>query len=105
MPMGMGLVEPWTNVLRLDESSSLRTHRYADRFSIVRVETTGPLADAVHKSSSVPALLLSTFVRPVAARDYRLWFDGRLVPTGNIAEFRVNVVDLAGEPALYGGRG
>jgi AraC family transcriptional regulator len=103
--MTMGSVQPSTNVLRLDESSTLRTHRYADRFSVVRVETTGPLPDAVHKSSSVPALLVSTFLRPVAAPDYRLWVDGKVVPMGPIAAFRTNVVDLAAEPAMWGGRG
>ena len=103
--MAIGSVEPWTNVLRLDESSSLRSHRYADRFSVVRVETTGPLTDAVHKSSRVPALLVSTFVRPVAAPNYRLWVDGKVVPTGPIPAFRANVVDLAAEPAMWGGRG
>ena len=103
--MAIGSVEPWTSVLRLDESSTLRTHRYADRFSVVRVETAGPLPDAIHKSSSVPALLVSTFVRPVAAPNYRLWVDGKIVPMGPIAAFRTNVVDLAAEPAMWGGRG
>ena len=103
--MTIGSVEPSTNVLRLDEWSTLRTHRYADRFSVVRVETTGPLPDAVHKSSSVPALLVSTFLRPVAAPDYRLWVDGKVVPLGPIAAFRTNLVDLAAEPAMWGGRG
>ncbi len=96
---------PWTNTMRLDESSQLRTHRYADRFSVVRVETTGPLADAIHKSSSVPALLLSTFVKPVAADDYRLWFDGQVVPTGRIPASAANLMDLSGEPVVWGGRG
>src|SRR5579863_456207 len=62
--MGEARLEPWTNLMRLDHSSTMREHRYADRFSVVRVETTGPLPDAVHKSSSVPALLVSVFVRP-----------------------------------------
>jgi AraC family transcriptional regulator len=91
--------------MQLDETSQLRTHRYADRFSVVRVETTGPLADAIHKSSSVPALLLSTFVKPVQPSDYRLSFDGKFVPIGAIPAFAVNVVDLASEPAVWGGRG
>ena len=99
------LLQPWTNSMRLDESSQLKTHRYIDRFSIVRVETNAPLADAVHKSSSVPALLLSTFVKPVAAADYRLWFDGKIVPTGRLPSFCVNLVDLAGEPAMWGAGG
>jgi len=98
-------LEPWTNAMLIDETSRMRAHQYADRFSIVRVETTGPMADAVHKSSSVPALLVSTFVRPVAAPNYRLWVDGKVVPMGPIAAFRTNVVDLAAEPAMWGGRG
>jgi AraC family transcriptional regulator len=98
-------LEPWTNAIRLDESSQLRSTCYADRFSVVRVETTGPLAEAIHKSSSVPALLLSMFVKPVAAANYRLWFDDKIVPTGRIQAFRANVVDLAGAPAMWGGCG
>ncbi|HTA89499.1 MAG TPA: AraC family transcriptional regulator [Polyangiaceae bacterium] len=98
-------LEPWTNAMRLDESSRLRSHRYADRFSVVRVETTGPLLDAIHKSSSVPALLLSLFVKPVAAADYRLWFADKLIPTGRILASHANVVDLAGGPAMWGARG
>jgi hypothetical protein len=62
-------LEPWTNAMRLGESSELRSHRYSDRFSVVRVETTGPLADAIRKSSSVPALLLS--IRETLARAQR----------------------------------
>jgi AraC family transcriptional regulator len=103
--MGCAVLEPWTNAMRLDESSTLRTHRYADRFSAVRVETTGPLPDAVRKSSSVPALLVSIFTRPIAVSDYRLWVDGKIVPTGRIAAFRSNVIDLATEPASWAGGG
>jgi AraC family transcriptional regulator len=103
--MGGAHLEPWTSSMRLDESSTMRAHRYADRFSVVRVETSGPLAGAVHKSSSVPALLVSMFVSPVAGRDYRLWVDRKLVSSGPIAAFRANVIDLAAEPAMWGGRG
>src|ERR1700722_598593 len=98
-------LEPWTSSLRLDESSTMRAHRYADRFSVVRVETSGPMAAAAHKSSSVPALLVSMFVAPVAAGEYPMWFDGKAVPSGPIAAFRANVIDLAAEPAMWGGRG
>jgi AraC-like DNA-binding protein len=83
----------------------MRTHCYADRFSVVRVETTGPLADAVHKSSCVPAVLVSMTIRPVAAPDYRLWVDGKVIPTGRIPAYRANVIDLAAEPAMWGNRG
>ncbi len=103
--MASAVLEPWTSAMCLDESSTLRRHRYADRFSIVRVETTGPLSDAVRKSSSVPALLVSIFTRPIAVSDYRLWVDGKIVPTGRIAALRSNVIDLAAEPASWAARG
>ncbi len=103
--MANGILEPWMNAMRLDDASTLRTHRYADRFSAVRVETTGPLAHAVRKSSSVPALLVSVFTRPIALLDYRLWIDGKSVETGPIAAFRANVIDLAAEPEAWANRG
>lgn len=103
--MGDMPLEPWTNALRLNQSSTMTRHRYADRFSIVRVETTGPLANAVHKSSSVPALLVSVFVRPVAPAGYQLWVDGTHVSTGSIPAFGANVIDLESEPAMWGARG
>jgi hypothetical protein len=31
-----GFLDPWTTFLRFDESSTMRTHRYSDRFSAVR---------------------------------------------------------------------
>jgi AraC family transcriptional regulator len=100
-----GALEPWTNALRLDHSSNMTKHRYADRFSVVRVQTTGALADPVCKSSSVPALLATVFVRPVAPADYRLWVDGANVPTGSISAFSANVIDLDSEPAMWGASG
>jgi AraC-like DNA-binding protein len=103
--MANAVLEPWTSTMRLDESSTLRTHRYADRFSAVRVETTGPLSGAVRKSSVVPALLISIFTKPIALSDYRLWVDGKIVPTGRIVAFRSNVIDLAAEPAAWASRG
>jgi AraC family transcriptional regulator len=100
-----GFLDPWTTFLRFDEASTMRTHRYSDRFSAVRVETTGRLTDAVHKSSSVDALLVSMSLRPVAAADYRLWVDGKVVPTGRIPAFRANVIDLDAQPAMWADRG
>jgi AraC family transcriptional regulator len=98
-------LKPWANAMRFDQSSTMRDHCYADRFSVVRVETSGPLPDAIHKSSTVPALLLSTFVRPVSASRYRLWVEGKSVPTGGIHAFRTNVVDLAAQPAMWADSG
>ena len=98
-------LEPWTHALRLDQSSTMTTHRYADRFSVVRVETTGPLAETIAKSSSVPALLVSVFMRPVAHDGYRLWVDGTSIPIGSIGAFDANVIDLDAEPAMWGASG
>jgi hypothetical protein len=98
-------LEPWTNVIRLDDGAALRSHRYGDRFSVVRVETTGPLPDAVQKSSCVPAVLVSMSLEPIAASDYRLWVEGKHVPTATIRAFRANVIDLVAEPAAWAGRG
>ena len=100
-----GFLDPWTTFLRFDQSTTLRTHRYADRFSAVRVETTGRLPDAIHKSSSVDALLVSMSLRPVETADYTLWVDGKVVPTGRIGAFRANVIDLDAQPAIWGDRG
>lgn len=62
----VGALEPWTNTMRLDHTSTMASHRYADRFSVVRVETVGARPAPIRKSSSVPALLVSVFVRPLA---------------------------------------
>jgi AraC family transcriptional regulator len=97
--------EPWTTYLRFDETSTMRRFQDVDRFSIIRVETTGRLADAVHKSSSVPALLVSMSLRPIAAPRYRLWADGKLVPTGKIPALRTNLIDLAAEPSMWADSG
>ena len=91
--------------MRFDHTSTMRTYREADRFSVVRVETTGPLVEAIHKSSSVPALLVSMSLRAVAAPDYRLWVDDKVVPTGDIGAFRANIIDLAAEPAMWADEG
>lgn len=103
--MSAAQLEPWTNTLRLDATSGMTRHRYADRFSVVRVKTTGALADAVHKSSSVPAVLVSVFVRPVARAAFQLWVDGKAVPTGAIPALRANVIDLESEPAMWAASG
>lgn len=99
------VLQPWTNAMHLDQLSTLRRHRYADRFSVVRVETTGPLAEPIEKCSTVPALLVSMTLRPVRSDNFRLWVNGKVVPTGPIAAFRANVVDLASEPAMWAGSG
>jgi len=103
--MGQAVLEPLTAFIRLDESATLHKYRELDRFSVVGVETTGRLAEAVQKTSEVRALLVSISLRPVPAREYRLRVDGKVVSTGNIPAFRANVIDFAAEPTIWGERG
>jgi AraC family transcriptional regulator len=103
--MSTGSHTPLTTYLRFDEASTLRKFREIDRFSIIRVETTGRLEDAVHKSSQVPALLVSVSLGPIPAAHYRLWVDGKVVPTGKIPAFRTNLLDLAAEPSIWADSG
>jgi AraC family transcriptional regulator len=103
--MGRGILEPLTAYTRLDESSAIRKYRELDRFSILGVETTGRLAEAIQKTSNVRALLLSISLRSVPPREYWLKVDGKVVSTGNIPAYRANVIDLAAEPAIWGERG
>jgi hypothetical protein len=60
-----GSLQPWTNTLRFDQSTTMRAHLYADRFSIARVQTYGA---QIHKSASVPAPLLSPSESPFRRR-------------------------------------
>jgi AraC family transcriptional regulator len=101
----VGVEAPITTHVRLDASNCFKEYRGDDRFSITRVQSTCPLPKPIHKSASVAALLVSVSVRPLAARSYRLWVDGRLVPTPAIPPFRANVIDFAATPACWAGAG
>jgi AraC family transcriptional regulator len=98
-------LQPWTAFFRLDETSTMRTYRDTDRFAVIGVETTGRLAEPVHKSSDVPALLVTVPLREIAERDFGLWVDGKAIPTGDIPAFHATVIDLAAQPAMWGDRG
>ena len=100
--VGGAILKPVTAYTCLDESSVLLKYRELDRFSILGVETTGRLAEAIQKTSTVQALLVSISLRAVPARKYRLRVDGKIVSNGNIPAFRTNVVDLAAEPTIWG---
>ena len=103
--MKIASAEPITTHVRLDASSCFKEYRGDDRFSITRVESACSLPEPIHKSTSVGALLVSVSVRPLAARSYRLWVDGKTVKTGAIAAFRANIVDFAATPACWAGAG
>ena len=105
MLSGQTVLQPWTNLLRLDRSSMAASHRYADRFSVVRVVQVDDRPEPIFKSTTVPSLLVSVFLQPMVAAGYRLSIDGAHVPIGAIPAFNTNIVDLEAEPAMSALRG
>lgn len=103
--MASANLAPATEFVHLDSSARLSTHRQANRFFILRAEVSEPLEGAVHKSSQVPSLLVSTSLRPAGPHNYRLWVDEKRVPIGEIPAFRSNVLDLAAVPTIWAGPG
>ena len=99
------MLQPWVNVLRLDRSSMMANHCYADRFSVVRVMQVDERPEPIAKTTSVPSLLVSVFMQPVRATGYRLSIDGAHVPIGAIPAFNTNIVDLEAEPVMWARRG
>jgi AraC-like DNA-binding protein len=98
------LLEPTTTHLRLDERSLVPSRwRGENHFSITRLESTSGLGEWIQKSSSISSLLVSMSIRALAAREYRLWVDGKVIPTGRIPAFRSNVIDFAAGPACWAG--
>jgi AraC-like DNA-binding protein len=98
-------LEPWTNLMRLDRSSMLSSHRYADRFSVVRVVQLDDRTEPIKKTGSVQSLLVSVFLQPMSAGNYRLSLDGANVPIGAIPAFNTSIVDLEAEPTMAASRG
>ena len=95
---------PVTTHLQLNESSSVPAKcRNSNTFSISRVESSIGLPNRVTKLSSVPALLVSMSLRPLAVRSYQLWLGDKIVPTPFIPALRVNVIDLVSEPSCWAG--
>jgi AraC family transcriptional regulator len=66
--------------------------RFPDSFAITRLESSNGLADPFTKVSSVPALLVSVAIKPMA--NYQVWVDNKPVPAPNISPFRSSVIDL-----------
>ncbi len=105
LAMAVGALEPLTNLLRLDRSSRLPSHRYADRFSVVRVMQVDDRSEPTKKTTSVPSLLVSVFLQPMPVGGYRLSLDGTNVPVGAIPAFNASVIDLEAEPTMVATRG
>ena len=81
------------------------SHRYADRFSVVRVQQVDDRSEPIKKTTSVPSLLVSVFVQPMSAGAYRLSLDGTNIPMGAISAFNASIVDLEAEPTMAASRG
>jgi len=103
--MTVEALEPWTNLLRLDRSSMMPNHRYADRFSVVRVMQLDDRFEPIKKTTCVPSLLVSVFVKPMSAGGYHLSLDGATIPIGEIPAFNASIVDLEAEPTMCSARG
>jgi AraC family transcriptional regulator len=103
--MTAAAAEPATAYLRLDERSVVPSQwRSDDRFSVTRLESTSGLAQEINKSSSTSALLVSVSLQALQAADYRLWVDGKVIPTRAVPAFRTNVIDFDAKPACWAGR-
>ena len=75
--------------------------RFPDSFAITRLESSSGLADPITKVSSVPALLVTVAIKPLA--DYQVWVDNKPVPTPNISPFRSSVIDLDAQLSCWPG--
>jgi AraC family transcriptional regulator len=97
------LDETPTSHVHLKESSSIPSVVRADSFAITRLQSSNGLADRITKVSSVPALLVSVSIKPLARGDYQLWLDDKHVPTPYVPAFRSNVIDLDAQPSCWVG--
>jgi len=90
--------------LQVDDPSSIpEVWRAPTSFSVLRLESTCGMLDRVTKLSSAPALLVSVSIRSLSIGNYRLWVDGKLVPTPFIPAFHSNIVDLDAKPMCWAG--
>ena len=90
--------------LHLKERSSIPSFlRHTGAFAITRVESSSGLADPITKVSSVPALLVSVSIKPVAIGDFHMWLDDKLVPTSYRPPFRSAVLDCDAQPRCLPG--
>ena len=97
-------MEPSIARVRLDQTSIVPTvWREPGHFSITRLLSTCGLGSDIRKWSSVPAVLISVALRPLARDTYRLWVDGRIVETPRVEAMRSTVVDFDSGPACWSG--
>ncbi|QNI36605.1 helix-turn-helix domain-containing protein [Edaphobacter albus] len=95
---------PFTTFFQLNERSVVPSeYRTAPTFSITRLTSPFGLQDRITKSSSVPALLLSVSLKPLASSSYRVWAGDKLIKTSTVHSFRSNVVDFDSQPRCWAG--
>ena len=95
---------PFTTFFQLNEQSMVPAeYRTAPAFSITRLRSPFGLHDRITKSSSVPALLLSVSLKPLASSSYRVWAGDKLIKTSTVHSFRSNIVDFDFQPRCWAG--
>jgi len=87
--------DPLAVRFQLNEHSSVPARwQSPPAFTITRLESPFGLRDPIVKLSSVPALLVSVALRPIVSERYQLWAGEKLLRTGFVPAFGVNVLDF-----------
>lgn len=96
---------PSTTFIQLDGKSPVPSRFCTPgTFTIVRLQSPTGLPDRITKLSPVPALLVSTSLKPLPSSSYQVWTSDKLVPTSVVHPFRSNVIDFASQPMCWAGR-
>jgi len=95
---------PSTTFIQLDGKSSVPSQfRTPGTFTILRLQSPTGLPDRITKSSPVPALLVSTALKPLPSPSYQVWTSDKLIPTSIVHPFRTNVIDFDSQPRCWAG--
>jgi AraC family transcriptional regulator len=95
---------PSTLHLQLDERLSVPAiWRNEPAFTIIRLRSSAGLPDRVRKVSTIPALLVSVPIKPLASDQYAVWVADQLMPTRRVSAFRANVIDFDAQPSCWAG--
>lgn len=95
---------PSTTFIQLDGKSPIPSQfSTPGTFTILRLQSPTGLPDRITKSSPVPALLVSTALKPLPSPSYQVWTSDKLIPTSNVHPFRTNVIDFNSQPRCWAG--
>ena len=95
---------PRMTFIQLDGQSRVPSQfRVPAAFTITRLQSPVGLPERITKLSPIPALLVSTSVRPLAPKYYQVWASDKLIPTFIVPAYRSNVIDFAMEPRCWAG--